>query len=121
MYSGLEQYKKAFGIETSLSVFPPKELKRRWRILCKKYHPDHGGREKHFAFVQEAYQALKREQENLIKLGKLKEVKEKNEINEIIINLKGGGYAYIWDIGESNFKKRYEWEKTHGVNLNKYY
>ena len=127
----LTKYKKAFGIETPLEVFPPKELKRRWRILCQKYHPDKGGSVKAFRFVQEAYQAIKKEQDLLIKLGKLKEAKAKAKaemftsevphgIREIKVKFQDG-YGYLWDVGEANFKKRFEWEKTHGANLNKYY
>lgn len=123
----LTKYKKAFGIETPLEVFPPKELKRRWRFLCQKYHPDHGGNERAFQFVQEAYQALKKEQKLLAKLGKLKEAKANEEmftsevphgIREIKVKFQDG-YGYLWDVGESNFKKRFEWKKTHGAT--KYY
>ncbi len=106
----LTKYKKAFGIKTPLAVFPPKELKRRWRILCQKYHPDHGGTERAFKFVQEAYQALKKEQRLLAEIGKLKEAKA-NEgmftsevphgIREIKVKL-ADGYIYFWDIDGTN-------------------
>jgi len=112
----LIKYKKAFGIKTPLDVFPPKELKRRWRILCQKYHPDHGGSEKAFKFVQDAYTELKK-----YCIGKEKENSEvPHGIREMKVKFKDG-YGYLWDVGEANFRKRYEWEKTHGVNLNKYY
>ena len=112
----LIKYKKAFGIKTPLNVFPPKELKRRWRILCQKYHPDHGGSERAFQFVQEAYKAIKKEQDILAELGKLKEEKIFTSevplygIREIRINIEGGRYGYIWDI-----ERNHEW-KRRGVN-----
>lgn len=124
----LIKYKKAFGIKTPLNVFPPKELKRRWRILCQKYHPDKGGSKRAFQFVQEAYQALKKEQDLLAELGKLKEESKKatddmftsevpHGIREIKVKF-SDGYGYLWDIGESNFRKRQEWAKAHGTNIN---
>lgn len=118
----IPKYKRLFGIECPLVEFSPEELKRRWKILCQKYHPDKGGLQNHFIFVQEGYVELK-------KYCKGKKQKEQTSftseaplgIKEIKINLSQGGYGYIWDIGEADFKKRYEWEKTHGVNINKYY
>jgi DnaJ-class molecular chaperone len=35
------------------------ELKRRYRILIMKYHPDHGGNRIQFESIQEAYNYLK--------------------------------------------------------------
>jgi hypothetical protein len=118
----IPKYKRMFGIECPLEEFSPIELKRRWRILCKKYHPDIGGMEEHFRFVQEGYAELKKHCKGKEKKNTSSFTSEvPHGIGEIKVKMSGGGYAYLWDVGEANFKKRYEWEKTHGVNLNKYY
>ena len=119
----IPKYKKIFGIQCPLEDFPAKELKRRWKILVKKYHPDKGGLEKHFRFVQEAYAKLKPHCN--VEKTEFKDPEFTSEaphgIGEIKIKLNNGGYGYLWDVGEADFRKRYEWAKTHGVNFNKYY
>lgn len=116
----IKKYKRLFGIDVSLTEFSPVELKRRWRVLCQKYHPDHGGAQQHFEFVQEAYAYLKK---------KCKGEKESNvdmfdsEIGEIKVPLENGRFMYLWDVGEADFRKRYEHQKRNpdlykGRNLN---
>ena len=117
----IEKYKRLFGIKVATNKFPARELKRRWRILSKKYHPDHGGKQEHFVFVQEAYAYLKQHCSQ-----KDKEVKETmftTEIGEIKVPRGDGTFIYLWDVGEPNFKKRFEYERKHpdrfkGRNLN---
>jgi hypothetical protein len=58
--STFKKYKKAYKITCELSEFPLKELKRRYRILAQKYHPDKGGKHEHFIFVNDAYKYLKK-------------------------------------------------------------
>ena len=112
------KYKRLFGIKGSLSHFCPSELKRRWRILCKKYHPDHGGAQEHFEFVQEAYAYLKKYCKGT---GKKEPIQD---IEEIEVKLGNGDYMYIWDTGyPPNPKKRHDYETKHphrfrGRNLN---
>ena len=117
----IPKYKRLFGIECSLVEFSLQELKRRWKILCQKYHPDKGGSAKHFIFVQSGYIELKKHCKGKKQKNSTSSFTSVVGIGEIKIPLSNGGFAYIWDVGEANFKKRYEWEKTHGVNLNKYY
>jgi len=117
----IEKYKRLFGIKVATNKFPAKELKRRWRILSKKYHPDHGGKKEHFVFVQEAYTYLKQHcsQNN----EEVKETMFTTEIGEIKVPRGDGTFIYLWDIGEPNFKKQYDFRKRHpdrfrGRNLN---
>lgn len=65
------KYFRAFKIKSAKEI-NRKELKRRYRILAMKYHPDKGGVEGQFRFINDAYQYI------------LKLVKE----NEIIENKK---------------------------------
>ena len=54
-----DQYFRAFKIER-VSDISLKELKRRYRILVKKYHPDHGGNAAKFRFVNDAYKYIEK-------------------------------------------------------------
>lgn len=117
----IEKYKKLFGIKVATSEFSVQELKRRWRILSKKYHPDHGGKQEHFIFVQEAYAYLK---------DKCKGVKDSKEsvfesvLDGFEVNLPNGKSMYILDTGyPPNPAKRQAYEKKYphrfrGKNLN---
>ena len=118
----IPKYKRMFGIECPLVEFSLSELKRRWRILCQKYHPDHGGTQEHFQFVQDGFAELKKHCRGKEKKNTTSSFTSEapHGIGEIKFKLENGGYGYIWDIGEADFKKRYEWNKAHGVNLNKY-
>lgn len=53
-----DHYFKVFKIK-KISDISKSELKRRYRILVKKYHPDHGGNAVHFRLIQESYEYLK--------------------------------------------------------------
>lgn len=99
------KYKRLFGIKVPIVEFSPVVLKHRWRVLCQKYHPDHGGKEEYFNFVQEAYEYLK----PICKGTKL----DDSEIEEIKVPLENGGFMYLWDIGEPNFHKQHEHYKKH--------
>lgn len=60
-------YFKIFKIE-KISDITPKELKKRYRILVKKYHPDrkpHGDSKK-FRLIHNSYEFLKNEMKILI-------------------------------------------------------
>lgn len=64
-----DNYFKAFKIE-NIKTITRKELKKRYRILAFKYHPDHNhgvNANKLFRFVNEAYEYLKTEVEVSIK------------------------------------------------------
>lgn len=58
MQINTDKYFKIFKIQ-KISDISKSELKRRYRILVKKYHPDHGGNSTHFLFIQDAYNYLK--------------------------------------------------------------
>lgn len=123
----IKKYKRLFGIEVPLDEFSPEELKRRWRVLCKKYHPDHGGIADHFDFVQEAYVYLKKHCKGE-KDSQGSSFNSEIEIEEIRVKTMDGdgdkdGYIYLWDVGEADFQKRYEHQKRNpdlyrGRNLN---
>lgn len=51
------KYLKAFKIK-NISEISKIEIKRRYRILANKYHPDKGGNSNTFRFCHEAYQYL---------------------------------------------------------------
>ena len=53
----VDKYFAAFKIKHIKDV-DKKELKRRYRILVKKYHPDKGGNPATFRFITEAYNYL---------------------------------------------------------------
>jgi hypothetical protein len=117
----IEKYKRLFGIKVAIREFSAKELKRRWRILSKKYHPDHGGKHEHFIFIQDAFNYLK---------DKCKGLKDSNEnvfesvLEGYEVNLPNGESMYIWDTGyPPNPAKRQAYEKKYphrfrGKNLN---
>lgn len=114
MQKPIEKYKRLFGIKIELVEFCPTELKRRWRILCQKYHPDHGGKNNHFDFVQEAYAYLK----DKCKGTKIEE--EEKFVDDFygIREIKIRDNFHLWDIGEANFKKRTEhYKKTGNRNV----
>lgn len=117
----IQKYKRLFGITIPLEEFSPKELKRRWRVLCQKYHPDHGGLREHFEFVQEAYEYLKK---HCIGKKDSKATSFESELDGFEVNLGNGKSMYIWDTGyPPNPAKRQAYEKRHpnrfkGRNLN---
>lgn len=57
MIVNTDKYFKTFKIK-KISDISEKELKRRYRILVKKYHPDKGGTAGQFRFIQDAYKYL---------------------------------------------------------------
>lgn len=59
MQVNTNKYFKLFKIE-KISELTPQEFKRRYRILAMKYHPDKGGNQRHFTFVLDAYNYLKK-------------------------------------------------------------
>lgn len=61
-----DRYFKIFKIE-KISDITPKELTRRFRILAKKYHPDHGGSAIQFSHIREAYSYLKKLMDEYLK------------------------------------------------------
>ncbi len=56
--SNTDNYLKAFKI-IDIKSMTLIELKRRYRILVKKHHPDMGGEARFFRFIQESYDYLK--------------------------------------------------------------
>jgi curved DNA-binding protein CbpA len=59
-----DKYFQIYKIE-NIKLISKKELKRRWKILCKKYHPDKpGGKASSFRIIQEAYKYLLKIVEN---------------------------------------------------------
>ena len=54
-----DQYFRVFKIK-KVSDISLKELKRRYRILAKKYHPDLGGDSAKFRFVNDAFQYVEK-------------------------------------------------------------
>lgn len=118
-----DKYKRLFGIEGSLIEFKPEELKRRWKVLVTKYHPDHKpyGNADHFRFVQEAYTYLKTKCKGISIKEEEKFIDELYGIREIRIKADqsaNGRDCTIWDIGESDFKKRAEYFRKHGKTKN---
>lgn len=53
-----DQYFRIFKIN-KISDISMIELKRRYRILAKKYHPDKGGNSAKFIIIQDAYNYIK--------------------------------------------------------------
>ncbi len=108
------KYKRLFGITTTLVEFCPKELKRRWRVLCQKYHPDHKphGNKDHFEFVQEAYAYLKKKCKGITKEEEVEEIESIHGIREIVVEGEKSTWC-LWDIGDPDFRKQHEfYEKT---------
>jgi DnaJ-class molecular chaperone len=114
-----DKYKRLFGIEGSLIEFKPEELKRRWKVLVTKYHPDHKpyGNADHFRFVQEAYAYLKTKCKGISIKEEEKFIDELYGIRELSGESDGKKW-YLWDIGEANFKKRAEYFRKHGKSNN---
>ncbi len=54
-FEQIESARRMLGLPVSFTV---DRLKRRYRFLSKKQHPDAGGSDRHFADLQEAYQIL---------------------------------------------------------------
>jgi curved DNA-binding protein CbpA len=53
----MDKYFKVFKIE-HISQIDLKEIKRRYKVLALKYHPDHGGTGGQFRFIHDAYTYL---------------------------------------------------------------
>jgi DnaJ-class molecular chaperone len=106
----IERYKKLFQIGIPISEFSAKELKRRWKILNHKYHPDHGGKSEHFIFVQTAYKYLKQfcsKEEVKYNAYQFYNKKVKDNIDnvynrygirEIKVKVQNGEDFYLWEI-----------------------
>ena len=111
----ISKYKRLFGITINLVEFCPKELKRRWRILCQKYHPDHKphGNKEHFEFVQEAYAYLKKKCKGITAEEEVEEIENVHGIKEIVIKGEKSTWC-LWDIGQPDFKKQHEFYKRTG-------
>ena len=73
----VDKYFKAFKI-TSIKVITHQELKRRYRILVQKYHPDKGGTAGQFRFIQEAYEYLIKLRDDFLKQQSKKFYNKKN-------------------------------------------
>lgn len=97
------QYFRAFQIK-KVSDISLKELKRRYRILVKKYHPDKGGNAAKFRFVNDAYKYIE----------KLVIAHEKLQNNKFFNNKRylfyGNGSVYDTQKGR--------WVKLKGVKIN---
>lgn len=61
----VDKYYSIFKIK-NIKKISLKELKRRYRILSKKYHPDVGGSKKKFQLIGEAYSHLQGQIELII-------------------------------------------------------
>lgn len=72
----VDKYFKAFKI-TSIKAITHQELKRRYRILARKYHPDTGGTAGQFRFVNEAYEYLVKLRDDFLKQQSKKFYKNK--------------------------------------------
>ena len=62
----VDKYFRAFKIK-SIKVITHQELKRRYRILSKKYHPDRGGTAGQFRFIHDAYEYLVKLRDDFLK------------------------------------------------------
>ena len=100
----VEKYFKTFKI-SNIKNITPHELKRRYRILVQKYHPDHGGRDYQFRFIQESYKYLK----------VLVEQNIKNQNNRFFNNKR---YLFYGDKSVYDTKKR-RWAKWKGKIIDK--
>ena len=99
----VDKYFKAFKI-TSIKVITHQELKRRYRILARKYHPDTGGTAGQFRFVQDAYEYLVQLRDDFIKS------QNKKFFNNKDLRFYGDGSVY-------NTKKS-RWVKFKGQKIN---
>ena len=118
----IEKYKRLFQINIPLDKFSSNELKRRWKILVKKYHPDKGGNSEHFRFVQDAYSYLKNYTNDNIDSNDESEKLDKNEVIPGLRCYETKNCA-MWDVGEADLRKRAIYKKkfSHqfkGNNLN---
>lgn len=75
----IEKYFRLFKIENYKKI-SLSELKRRYRILCLKTHPDRGGSSAQFRLVQDAYQYIKNLIEKYLKEESEKIYKDKNHL-----------------------------------------
>lgn len=62
----VDKYFKAFKI-TSIKAITHQELKRRYRILARKYHPDAGGTAGQFRLIHDAYEYLVKLRDDFLK------------------------------------------------------
>lgn len=53
----VDKYFRAFKIK-HISEIDLREIKRRYKVLANKYHPDHGGTNDQFRFVHDAFTYL---------------------------------------------------------------
>ena len=99
MVISTDKYFKVFKIK-KISDLTPQELKRRYRILALKYHPDKGGNRHQFSFVLDAYNYLQK----LMKEHLKKE--NKKFYNKDLLFYRNGN---IYD------KKKQRWRKIKGT------
>jgi hypothetical protein len=97
-----DRYFRIFKIE-KISDITSEELTRRFRILAKKYHPDHGGSTIKFSLIHDAYSYLKK----LMKEHLKKETKKFFNPN----------YLYYRNGNVYDIKKR-RWVKVKGKIIN---
>jgi len=99
-----DKYFKIFKIK-NISDINYYELKRRYRILVKKYHPDKGGSSSQFRLIQDSYEYI---------LSLLKDLYKKE--NKKFFNDR---YFYYGDGSIYDLKEK-KWRKVKGkiININ---
>jgi DnaJ-class molecular chaperone len=96
-----DKYFKIFKIKR-ISDVSKNELKKRFRILAKKYHPDKGGKASNFILIQDAYKYLEKLMNDHIQ-----------KQNKKFFNQR---YSF-YNNGSVYDKKKKRWVKVKGKNI----
>lgn len=88
---------RAFGYKGTIQI-DVKDLKRRYRIMSKKYHPDVYGSDKVFLDIKDSYDLLI----NYIKLNKLD--KTKIDLSETLATVRHGEFAFRYLISGVEYR-----------------
>ena len=99
----VDKYFKVFKIN-SIKAITHQELKRRYRILVRKYHPDAGGTAGQFRLIHDAYEYLVSLRDDFLKIQNKKFYKN----NYFLFYSDGSVYSIT--------KKR--WVRFKGQNIN---
>lgn len=90
-----DKYFRIFKIK-SVSEISMQELKRRYRVLVNKYHPDKGGTDRQFCLVQDAYNYV---------LARLVEFIEKEQVKFYNKDFLYYGDGSIYDTKQGRWRK----------------
>ena len=98
-----KDYYQILGISKEAST---EEIRKAYRKLAHKYHPDKGGDEKKFKEINEAYQILSNKEKKA----------QYDEFGQVFEGMPGGGFGQGWDFGSvwQNFARGRESEVDYG-------